>query len=165
MAKPCDVLILCTGNSARSLIAEALVNHWGRGRFRGHSAGSAPKGAPHPLAIKILAEAGVPTGGLASKSWNVFAGPHAPAMDIVITVCDSAAAETCPVWPGAPLRAHWGLPDPAAIEGSEAVRRAAFRAAHRALEAKIKALTAIPLEGMDRAAIRRRLDDIGAGGA
>src|SRR5262249_4266499 len=125
--RPRNILFLCTGNSARSIIGEALANHRSKGRFRAFSAGSFPKGAVHPLALDLLHSPELPTDGLRSKSWTEFARPGAPAMDFVITVCDQAANEVCPVWPGQPITAHWGMPDPAAVEGSEAQRMAAFR--------------------------------------
>src|SRR5262249_31584467 len=129
-----NVLFLCTGNSARSILAESLMNHWGKGRFRGFSAGSFPKGTVHPLALDLLPRLGLRTEGLRSRSWDEFAEPDAPQMDFVITVCDQAAGETCPVWPGHPVAAHWGVPDPAAASGRESERRQAFQDAFDALE-------------------------------
>jgi protein-tyrosine-phosphatase len=156
-----NVLFLCTGNSARSIIAEVLIEHWGKGRFTGYSAGSFPKGAVHPLALDLLEARHLRTYGLRSKSWNEFARPGAPAMDFVFTVCDQAAGEVCPVWPGNPVTAHWGVPDPAAVEGSEAEQRKAFRAAYLTLENRIKLFVALPIEKLDRMAIKRNVDDIG----
>jgi len=135
-----SVLILCTGNSARSILAEALINHHGAGRFRAHSAGSKPAGRVNPLALRALAERGIPVEGLRSKSWDEFGAPGAPVMDMVITVCDNAAGETCPLWPGTPARAHWGLADPAAVTGSEAQKLAAFRDTLRQVEARVARL-------------------------
>jgi arsenate reductase (thioredoxin) len=156
-----NVLFLCTGNSARSILAEVLVEHWGRGRFNGYSAGSFPKGQVHPLALEQLARLHLPTAGLRSKSWNEFARPGAPVMDFVFTVCDQAAGEVCPVWPGNPITAHWGVPDPAAVEGTEVERRQAFREAFRALESRIKVFVALPIDKLDRMAIKRHVDEIG----
>jgi protein-tyrosine-phosphatase len=156
-----NILFLCTGNSARSILAEALVNHWGRGRFRGFSAGSFPKGQVHPLTLRLLDQLGLSVSGARSKSWDEFARPDAPEMDFVVTVCDQAAGEVCPVWPGNPITAHWGVPDPAAAEGTEQERLAAFRDAHRRLEARIKLLVALPLDKLDRLARKRKADDIG----
>lgn len=164
VALPRTVLFLCTGNSARSLMAEALLNARGAGRFRAYSAGSRPTGRPHPLALAVLRENGVPTTGLRSKSWEEFARPAAPRFDLVVTVCDHAAREACPVWPGAPARAHWGIPDPAAAEGSEEARGEAFRAAFALLSERISALLTLPLERLDRAALERALAEIGRGG-
>jgi len=138
-----NVLILCTGNSARSILAEALINHLGQRAFRAHSAGSKPAGRVNPLALRVLAERGVPTAGLRSKSWDEFGARDAPVMDIVITVCDNAAGETCPLWPGSPARAHWGLADPAAVTGSEAQRLEAFRDTLRQVEARAARLVAM----------------------
>jgi len=138
-----NVLVLCTGNSARSILSEALINHLGQGRFRAHSAGSKPAGRVNPLAVRVLEEHGVPTAGLRSKSWDEFAGSSAPAMDIVITVCDNAAGETCPLWPGTPARVHWGLADPASVAGTEAQKLRAFRETHRQVEARVKRLVAM----------------------
>ena len=159
--RPYNVLFLCTGNSARSVLAEVLIEHWGTGRFKGYSAGSFPKGCVHPLALELLDKLGLPTAGLRSKSWDQFAGAGAPVMDFVFTVCDQAAGEVCPVWPGNPITAHWGVPDPAAVEGTDEQCRQAFRDAARALENRIKLFVALPLDKLDRLAIKRRLDDIG----
>jgi len=156
-----NVLFLCTGNSARSILAEVLLNHWGRDRFRAFSAGSFPKGTVHPMALDQLRSARLPTAGLRSKSWNEFAAPDAPKMDFVFTVCDQAAAEVCPVWPGQPMTAHWGVPDPAAVDGSDATRRQAFRLAFRALEARIKLFTSLRIDALDRLSLKRRIDEIG----
>jgi arsenate reductase len=160
-----NVLFLCTGNSARSILAEVLLKHWGKGRFRGFSAGSFPKGAVHPLALELLDRLSLPVQGLRSKSWDEFALPGAPVMDFVFTVCDQAAGEVCPIWPGNPVTAHWGVPDPAAATGSEEERRAAFRAAHRALEQRIKLFVSLSVDKLDRLALKRRLDEIGRIGA
>jgi arsenate reductase (thioredoxin) len=159
-----NVLFLCTANSARSILAEALVDHWGKGRFKGYSAGSFPKAALHPFALDTLEKLHLRTDGLRSKSWHEFARPGAPVMDFVFTVCDQAAGEMCPVWPGNPLTAHWGVPDPAAVQGSEAERRRAFREAYVALENRIKLFVALPIDKLDRMAIQRNVDDIGRRG-
>jgi len=156
-----NVLFLCTGNSARSILAEALLNHWGKGRFHAFSAGSFPKGAVHPIVLEQLSAAKLPIAGLRSKSWSEFAAPGAPVMDFVFTVCDQAAAGVCPAWPGQPMTAHWGVPDPAAVEGSEPARRQAFRTVFRALEARIKLLTSLRVEALDRLSLKRRVDEIG----
>lgn len=156
-----NVLFLCTGNSARSILAEVLINHWGRGHFRGMSAGSFPKGAVHPVALKLLQSLKLPTAGLRSKSWNEFAAPGAPPLDFVFTVCDNAAGEACPYWPGQPMTAHWGVPDPAAVEGTELEQLNAFREAFRTLENRIKVFTSLPLASMERIKLKERLDEIG----
>lgn len=156
-----NVLFLCTGNSARSILAEKLVDRWGDGKFRGFSAGSHPKGEVHPLALAILEEAGLPTEGLRSKSWDEFAAPGAPVMDFVFTVCDDAAGEVCPVWPGQPMTAHWAVPDPAAMTGSEFERMMAFRNAFRMLETRIKLFASLPFAKLERASLRRRVQEIG----
>jgi arsenate reductase len=156
-----NVLFLCTGNSARSILAEILLDHWGAGRFKGYSAGSFPKGAVHPLTLDLLERLRLPTGGLRSKSWDEFARAGAPVMDFVFTVCDQAAGEICPVWPGNPITAHWGVPDPAAVEGTEDRRKRAFRDACRQLEARIKLFIALPIDKLDRLSLKRRADDIG----
>ena len=156
-----NVLFLCTGNSARSILAEALIDHRGRGRFRGYSAGSFPKGAVHPMAIELLEKLHLPTAQLHSKSWNEFARPGAPIMDFVFTVCDQAAGEMCPVWPGNPVTAHWGVADPAAAEGSDEKRRKAFAEALRQLDTRIKLFTSLRLDGLEHMAIKREVDAIG----
>jgi arsenate reductase len=163
VTKVYNVLFLCTGNSARSILAEALLNHWGKGRFHAFSAGSFPKGAVNPMSLEVLRAAGLRTEGYRSKSWGEFAAPGAPAMDFVFTVCDDAAGEVCPVWPGNPMTAHWGVPDPAAVEGPEPVRRKAFRDALLALETRIKLFTSLRLEALDRMSLKRRVDQIGRG--
>src|SRR5258706_15952420 len=156
-----NVLFLCTGNSARSILAEVLLDHWGSGRFEGYSAGSFPKGAVHPLTLDLLEWLRLPTDGLRSKSWDEFARPDAPVMDFVFTVCDQAAGEICPVWPGNPITAHWGVPDPAAVDGTEEQRRQAFRDTHRQLESRIKLFAALPIDKLDRMSIQRRAEEIG----
>jgi arsenate reductase (thioredoxin) len=156
-----NVLFLCTGNSARSILAEALIDHWGKGRFKGYSAGSFPKGAVHPLALDLLEKAHLDTSRLRSKSWDEFAKPGAPVMDFVFTVCDQAAGEVCPVWPGNPVTAHWGVPDPAAVEGTELEKIRAFRYAYQALETRIKLFTSLRLEILDRLALQRKVEDLG----
>jgi arsenate reductase len=161
MADVYNVLILCTGNSARSILGEALINFHGRGHFRGYSAGSQPRGEPHPLALEILRRHNLPTEGLRSKSWDEFAAPGAPALDFVFTVCDNAANEVCPIWPGQPMSAHWGLPDPAAVEGTEYQRIQAFRDAFRILDNRIKIFTSLPLRSLDKIRLQRRLEEIG----
>lgn len=161
MVKVFNVLFLCTGNSARSILAEGLMNHWGKGRFQAFSAGSQPKGAVHPLALETLARAHLPTDGYRSKSWDEFGQADAVPMDFIFTVCDSAAGETCPFWPGQPMTAHWGVPDPAAVEGSDDEKRRAFLDAYRALENRIKLFTQLRLEGLERLTLKRKLDEIG----
>ena len=159
--KPFNVLILCTGNSARSILGEALINHWGRGKFVGYSAGSNPKGTVHPIALELLQQLNMPTTGLRSKSWDEFAKAGAPPLDFVFTVCDNAAGESCPYWPGQPMTAHWGVEDPAAVQGSETDKWLAFRTAFRELENRIKAFTALPIRTLDRATLQSRLNEIG----
>ena len=159
--KSYNVLFLCTGNSARSILGEALVNHWGRGRFRGFSAGSHPKGEVHPVAVDILERFQLPTEGLRSKSWEEFAAPGAPQMDFVFTVCDNAANEMCPLWPGQPMTAHWGVADPAAVEGDSLTVLNAFRKAFRELENRIKVFVSLPIASLDRLKLQHELDDIG----
>jgi arsenate reductase (thioredoxin) len=161
MSQPCHVLFLCTGNSARSLLAEALLNHLGEGRFRAFSAGSQPKGEPHPMAIDVLRSHGFSTEGLRSKSWSEFAAEDAPCIDLIITVCDNAAGETCPVWPGRPITAHWGIEDPAAVTGEG--QREAFETALRYLSNRISLLLSLPMESIDEMALRAGLREIGSG--
>jgi protein-tyrosine-phosphatase len=158
---PLNLLFLCTGNSARSILAEAIANREGRGRFRAWSAGSMPKGEVHPQALNLLRSLHYPTEGLRSKSWEEFAGPDAPKLDFVFTVCDNAAAEVCPIWPGQPMTAHWGVPDPATVEGSPAEIGAAFAAAYRMLNSRISLFMNLPLAALDKLSLQRRLDDIG----
>jgi len=155
-----NVLFICTGNSARSILAESLINHWGVGLFKGFSAGSHPKGGVHPRALQLLHSLDLPTAGLRSKGWEEFAKPGAPVMDFVFTVCDQAAGEVCPVWPGQPMTAHWGLPDPAAVE-SDLDQARAFRDTLRALENRIKAFTSLPIATLDRLSLKRQVDAIG----
>jgi arsenate reductase (thioredoxin) len=162
MAKrPYNVLFLCTGNSARSILAEALTNHLGHESFRGYSAGSHPKGQVHPIALELLNQLKLPTGGLSSKSWDTFAKPGAPVMDFVFTVCDNAAGEVCPVWPGQPITAHWGVEDPAAVQGSDVERWLAFRRVFKALDNRIKIFLSLPIASLDRMKLKQRLDEIG----
>jgi arsenate reductase (thioredoxin) len=156
-----NVLFLCTGNTARSILAEAILNKDGRGRFRAYSAGSQPKGIVNPVALRLLQRLEYPTGGLRSKSWQEFAKPGAPVMDFVFTVCDNAAGEACPVWPGRPMTAHWGIEDPAAVEGSEAEKGAAFIEAHRLLKNRIDAFINLPLKSIDALALGPKLREIG----
>jgi arsenate reductase (thioredoxin) len=159
--RPYNVLFLCTGNSARSILAEALINHWGRGRFVGYSAGSAPKGKVHPIAIELLRHLDMSIAGLRSKSWNEFEEPGAPKLDFVFTVCDNAAAEACPVRPGQPMTAHWGVADPAAVEGSDTDKWLAFRQVFRELESRIRIFTSLPIQALDRVKLQERLEEIG----
>ena len=159
--QPYNVLFLCTGNSARSILAEAILRKDGKGRFRAFSAGSMPKGAVHPLALRTLEQMDYPADGMRSKSWLEFAAADAPAMDFVFTVCDSAAGETCPVWPGKPVTAHWGIEDPAAAEGSELERQAAFVTAFRYLKNRIDAFVNLPLSSIDALSLGARLREIG----
>lgn len=156
-----NVLFLCTGNSARSIIAEAILNREGQGRFSAYSAGSQPKGAVHPYTLDLLKKLNHPTEDLRSKNWDEFAGDDSPALDFVFTVCDSAAAETCPVWPGQPMSAHWGIPDPAAVEGTEAEKRAAFAETYRLMTNRISVFVNLPMTGLDKLTLQRRLDSIG----
>lgn len=156
-----DVLFLCTGNSARSIMAEAILNRIGGGRFRAHSAGSHPRGSVHPYALDLLRKHDYDVSGLRSKSWEEFTAPDAPVMDFVFTVCDQAAAEPCPVWPGQPMTAHWGVPDPAAAAGNDAEKRVAFANAYRMLNQRISIFTSLPIDALDRLSLQARLDRIG----
>lgn len=156
-----NVLFICTGNSARSILAEGLLNGMGQGRFRAFSAGSHPKGAVHPLALQELAHWSVPAQDFRSKSWEEFALPDAPHMDFVFTVCDQAAGEVCPVWPGQPLTAHWGMPDPAAVEGPDAVKERAFRDAAITMKRRLELMLALPLQDLAALAIEREIKSIG----
>jgi protein-tyrosine-phosphatase len=156
-----NALFLCTGNSARSILAEAILNRAGHGRFRAYSAGSFPKGQVHPMALDLLRGRRYETDGLRSKSWDEFAKPGAPALDFVFTVCDNAAGEVCPVWPGQPMTAHWGIADPAAVEGTAEVQRRAFDRAYQELARRIELFLALPLASIDRMSLKGRLDEIG----
>jgi arsenate reductase len=155
------VLFLCTGNSARSIMAEAILNRGGAGRFKAYSAGSHPKGMVHPYAVDLLKKLNYPTQDFRSKSWDEFAAAAAPKLDFVFTVCDNAASEVCPIWPGQPMTAHWGVPDPAAAEGTEAERRLAFADAYRMLNNRISIFVNLPIASLDRLSLQKRLTDIG----
>lgn len=156
-----NVLFLCTGNSARSILAEAALNALGQGTFRGYSAGSFPRGEVNPYAIELLRSLSLPTEDLRSKSWDEFAAADAPAMDFVVTVCDQAAGEVCPVWPGKPVTAHWGMPDPAAVEGSDEAKRAAFTRTLQALENRLRLFTSLPFASLDRLRLKQEIERIG----
>lgn len=161
--RPYEVLFLCTGNSARSIIAEVVLNHIGAGRFRAHSAGSHPTGTVNPYALELLRLNKLPTEGLRSKSWDQFAHPAAPALDFVFTVCDQAAGEACPVWPGQPMTAHWGIPDPAAVQGTDEAKRKAFFTTYTQLQHRLSIFVSLPVEKLDRLTLQKRLDEIGRG--
>ena len=161
MGKVYNVLFLCTGNSARSLLAEAILNHLGKGRFNAYSAGSHPKGEVHPLAIGLMKPLGMPTEGLRSKSWDEFARLGSPEFDFVITVCDNAAGEACPIWPGNPVTAHWGVPDPVAVEGDDLTRKAAFLSVYRQLERRIALFTSLRFTELDRVTMNKKVEEIG----
>ncbi len=156
-----NVLFLCTGNSARSVMGEVIADRFGMGKLKGYSAGSFPKGEVHPLTIKLLQEMKLPTDGLRSKSWNEFAAPGAPHMHFVFTVCDQAANEVCPIWPGRPMKAHWGAPDPAAATGSEAERMKAFREAFVLLKRRVELFASLPFSSLDRMALKAKVEEIG----
>jgi arsenate reductase len=160
-----NVLFLCTGNSARSIMAEALLNHWGHGRFRAFSAGSRPKGEVHPITIETLERSHLPTEGVRSKSWNEFSQPGAPPLHFVFTVCGNAARERCPLWPGQPMTAHWGVDDPVEVVGTSEEQRRAFDRAFRELDARIKLFVSLPLESLDKMALQEKLDSIGQSGS
>lgn len=162
MDRPYNVLFLCTGNSARSIMAECALRRWGGGRFTAYSAGSHPKGEVHPLTLKLLRQLNYRTEGLRSKSWDELAQPGSPPLDFVITVCDQAAGEVCPVWPGQPMTAHWGVEDPAAFVGPEDKALRHFRTIYGYLESRIKIFVSLPIASLDRLALQRRLDAIGA---
>jgi protein-tyrosine-phosphatase len=159
--RPFNVLFLCTGNSARSILAEAILNRIGAGKFIAHSAGSHPNGRVNPHALELLQRLGFDTAGLRSKSWDEFAAPGAPNLDLVFTVCDNAAGEMCPVWPGQPMTAHWGMPDPAALEGSDVDKANAFRDTFRGMERRIQLFTSLPFASLDRLSLGSKLREIG----
>ena len=160
--QPFNVLFLCTGNSARSIIAEAILNRVGAGKFKAFSAGSQPKGEVHPFALQLLKSLNHDTSSARSKSWEEFADPEAPEMDFVFTVCDNAAMEACPVWPGQPMTAHWGVPDPAAVEGTEAEKHLAFADTYRMLNNRISIFISLPMNTLDKLALQKRLHEIGS---
>ena len=160
-----NVLFLCTGNSARSIMAESILRQVGAGRFRAFSAGSHPAARVNPFALELLARNRMPTDDLRSKNWDEFAQPGAPKLDFVFTVCDNAAGEVCPVWPGQPMTAHWGIPDPAAVEGSDDEKRKAFAEASRTLLTRIRAFASLPLGKLDRLSLQRKLDELGKSAA
>jgi arsenate reductase len=161
---PYNVMFLCTGNSVRSIMGEAVLNKIGARKFHAYSAGSLPKGEVHPRTLELLKRFGYAIGDLRSTSWDEFAGAHAPALDFVFTVCDSAASEVCPVWPGQPMTAHWGVPDPAAAEGSEEEIAQAFREAYKYLHRRIELFVNLPVQSLDRMSLKKHLDDIGTTG-
>ena len=161
-ATPYNILFLCTGNSARSILAEGLMNHLSEGRFQAFSAGSHPLGRVNPLAVETLRALGCKTDGMSSKSWDVYAGPESPRMDFIITVCDSAAGEACPFWPGSPMTAHWGFPDPSHVEGDGEARRAAFARTAQAITHRLRLLLSLPMEKLDKLSLQHQLRTIGA---
>ena len=156
-----NVLVLCTGNSARSILAEVLFNALGKGRFKAYSAGSKPAGRVNPLALELLQRQGHDISGLRSKSWDEFAAPGAPQFDFIFTVCDNAAGETCPIWPGKPATAHWGIPDPAHVEGGDEAKRAAFKKAYEQLARRIQLFMSLPIEKLDKLTLKQKLAEIG----
>ena len=156
-----NVLFLCTGNTARSVLAEGILRKDGAGRFNAYSAGSQPKGVVNPFALKVLGDQGYPTDGFRSKNWDEFAVPGAPVMDFVFTVCDSAAGEACPLWPGQPMTAHWGIPDPAAVDGTDLEKEAAFVTAFKQMRNRITVFTALPLKSIDALSLNAKLKEIG----
>jgi arsenate reductase (thioredoxin) len=161
MKRPYNILVRCTGNSARSILAEALFNTLGAGRFKAFSAGSHPTGRVNPFAVELVRELGYPTEELRSKTWDEFAQPDSPQMDFIVTVCDNAAGEVCPVWPGKPVTAHWGFPDPAAVTGSDDEKRAAFAQTLRQIRNRVQLFLSLPLETLDRMAVENRMRAIG----
>jgi arsenate reductase len=156
-----NVLFLCTGNSARSILAESIINKLGKSKFRGFSAGSHPKGEVHPIALALLQQLNFPTEGLRSKSWDEFAAPNSPRLDFVFTVCANAAGEVCPYWPGQPMTAHWGIPDPAAVEGTDVDKSLAFRQAFKSMQTRINLFLSLPLASIDKMRLQQRIDAIG----
>ena len=162
--RPYNVLFICTGNTARSILSEALLQHFGRGRFNAFSAGSHPKGTVNPLTLKTLETLRLPTTGYRSKGWDEFAQPDSPPLDFVFTVCDQAAGETCPVWPGQPMTAHWGVPDPAAVDGTETEKLMAFHDAAVLLKRRIELFLSLPLRKLDKLSLRAELQGIGKSG-
>lgn len=162
---PLNVLFLCTGNSARSILAECILNREGQAKFKGYSAGSMPTGKVNPLAVNLLRRLNYDVSSLRSKSWEEFSGPDAPKLDFVFTVCDNAANEVCPIWPGQPMTAHWGVPDPAAVEGAEAIRSLAFDGTYRMLSQRISIFVNLPLASLSRLSLQKQLDEIGKTGA
>ena len=161
MTQPLNVLFLCTGNSARSILAESILNAVDPARFRAHSAGSHPAGRVNPFALELLAKTGYPTDGLRSKNWEEFAAPGAPPLDFIVTVCDNAAGEACPVWPGRPTSAHWGVADPAAVEGTDEDKRRAFLEAFAVLKRRIELFASLPLARLDKLSLQARMREIG----
>ena len=159
--KPYHVLVLCTGNSARSILGEVLFNVLGKGKFIAHSAGSKPVGRVNPFALELLQQQGLSIDGLRSKSWDEFAAPGAPELDFIFTVCDNAAGETCPIWPGKPYTAHWGIPDPAGVEGDDGAKRAAFKTAYNQLSRRIQLFMSLPIESLDKLTLKQKLAEIG----
>jgi arsenate reductase len=160
-----NILFLCTGNSARSILAESLLNTLGKGKFRAYSAGSFPKGQVHPMALELLKRMNLPADNLRSKSWDEFAAPEAPHIDFIFTVCDNAAGEVCPIWPGKPMTAHWGIADPAAVEGTDTEKAFAFRKALKELETRIKLFSSLPIASLDVMTLQSRLREIGKSSA
>lgn len=161
-ATPYNILFLCTGNSARSIMAEGLVNQLSHGRFKGFSAGSHPAGQVNPFALETLRALGCETGGMSSKSWDMYAGPDAPRMDFIITVCDNAAGEACPFWPGSPVTAHWGFPDPAKVEGDDETRRAAFSKTAQAIAQRLRLFLSLPIDKLDALSVQNELRSLGS---
>ena len=159
--KPYNVLVLCTGNSARSILGEALFRSLGKGRFIAHSAGSHPAGRVNPFALELLQQQGHSIAGLRSKSWDEFAAPGAPELDFIFTVCDNAAGEVCPIWPGKPATAHWGIPDPASVEGDDEAKRASFKTAYSQLARRIQLFMSLPIKSLDKLALKQKLTEIG----
>lgn len=159
--RPYNVLFLCTGNSARSIMGEAIINRVGAGKFKGYSAGSMPKGEVHPLTINLLSKLNYDTGAMRSKSWEEFTAPGAPELDFVFTVCDNAANETCPIWPGQPMTAHWGVPDPVEAQGTDVEKALAFADTYRMLNNRISIFTSLPISSLDELSLQKQLDDIG----